>query len=74
MPAVISMSTYIMLQQLSQWNSVDGYQQPISQRPDKAAGRRGGPLMDLYVADFQSTGHNGASIDSRSVISGVDNP
>ena len=39
MPAVISMSTYIMLQQLSQWNSVDGYQQPISQRPDKAAGR-----------------------------------
>ena len=34
----------------------------------------GGPLIDLYVADFQSTGHNGASIDSRSVISGVDNP
>ena len=34
----------------------------------------GGPLIDLYVADFQSTGHKGASIDSRSVISGVDNP
>ena len=74
MPAVISMSTYIMLQQLSQWNSVDGYQQPISRGQQRQRAAAGGPLMDLYVADFQSTGHNGASIDSRSVISGVDNP
>ena len=50
------------------------YQSAAGQGSGPGPGRRGGPLMDLYVADFQSTGHNGASIDSRSVISGVDNP
>ena len=53
---------------------MDGYSaahQSAGRTTQRAAG---GPLIDLYVADFQSTGHKGASIDSRSVISGVDNP